>query len=95
MNHNARSVSGQPGQPTGPTGQPTLVPRLANPATSALVTIKEFSAIKGISYPVALRAVAAGQVPSVLIGKRRMVDVGIADKHLAEVANASISRKEA
>lgn len=49
-----------------------------------LITIPKFAEATGLSYRLCLQLVGAGQIPSVLVGRRRRIDVRWVEQWLAE-----------
>jgi excisionase family DNA binding protein len=49
-----------------------------------LITIPKFAELTGLSYRLCLHLVGIGQIPSVLVGRRRRIDVRWVEQWLAE-----------
>ena len=48
-----------------------------------LITIPQFAEATGLPYRLSLRLIAAGQIPSVAVGRRRRIDVRWVEQWLA------------
>jgi excisionase family DNA binding protein len=59
------------------------------------ITVSAFARATGVSYWLATQMVDSGEIPSVVIGKRRRVHSGWVKKWLAETRKATPSRTAA
>jgi excisionase family DNA binding protein len=48
-----------------------------------LITISKFAKVTGLSYRLCLHLISTGQIPSILVGRRRRIDVRWVDQWLA------------